>query len=110
MVDVLTRYGFGNWEPGVLAIASIWSLKYNTSKSAVFKEGSRPLNISGVWSAIKSKSKNPTLFSSQRLISDGRVIITGAGSTISSKDINGLPVASLEMALHSGLSIFSTLT
>ena len=51
--------------------------KYNTSKSVLSKEGSRPFRISGVWSVIKSKSRKPSLSSSQRLMSDGGVTITG---------------------------------
>ena len=59
---------------------------------------------------IKSNSRKPSLSSSQRLISDGCVTITGVASTINSKEVKVLPAESSETALQSTLEMFSTLT
>ena len=59
---------------------------------------------------IKSKSRKPTLSSSQRLMSSGGVTTTGAASTINSKELKVLPAESSDIALQSVLAIFSTLT
>ena len=108
--EVFTRYGFAIIAAVVLASASARVSKYNTSKSVVSIDGSKLFSISGVWSVIKSKSRKPTLFSSQRLMSRGGVTTTGVASTISSKEVKVLPGLSSDIALQSVLSIFSILT
>ena len=68
----------------VFASASRRLSKYNTSKSvrSGFKIGSKLFSIWGVWSAIKSKSTKPTLFSSQRWMSKSVEVRVGRASTV----------------------------
>ena len=59
----------------MFSFASVWSLKYNTSKIVTSIVGSKPERICEFCSAAKSNSIKPSLSRSQRLISSGWIAI-----------------------------------